>query len=91
MLNKLADATVIGNMSGMYVKGPLCKVKIGNLINSYCAFASMGWDFDPAEATVDLDNDLPHLLKVSFEAAVLADQSDKLLGSKSGQYFGQIY
>ena len=91
MLNKLADATVIGTMSGKYIKGPLCKLKIGNLINSYCAFSSMKWDFDPAEATMDIDEHLPHMLKVSFEAAVLADRNDKLLGSKSGDYFGSIY
>lgn len=91
MLNKLADATVIGTMSGKYVKGPLCKLKIGNLINSYCAFSSMKWDFDPAEATMDIDEHLPHMLKVSFDAAVLADRNDKLLGSKSGDYFGSIY
>ena len=91
MLNKLADATVIGTMSGKYIKGPLCKIRIGSLINSYVAFSSMKWDFDPAEATVDLDNELPHLLKVSFDGAVLADRNDKLLGSKSGQYFGEIY
>lgn len=93
MLNKLADATVIGNMSGRgkYISGPLCKIRIGSLINSYCAFSSMKWDFDPAEATTDLDNQLPHLLKVAFDGAVLADRSDRLLGSKSGQYFGEIY
>lgn len=91
MINKLADATVIGNMSGNYIKGPLCKLKIGNLINSYCAFSSLKWDYDPAEATTDIDAGLPHLLKVSFEAAVLADRNDKLLGSKSGDYFGSRY
>lgn len=91
MINKLADATVIGNMSGRYIQGPLCKLKIGNLINSYCAFSSLKWDYDPAEATTDLENGLPHLLKVSFEAAVLADRNDKLLGSKSGDYFGSKY
>tara|TARA_R110002073_G_scaffold204051_1_gene363879 strand:- start:691 stop:846 length:156 start_codon:yes stop_codon:yes gene_type:complete len=51
----------------------------------------MKWDFDPAEATMDIDEHLPHMLKVSFEAAVLADRNDKLLGSKSGDYFGSIY
>jgi len=91
MINKLADATVIGNMSGKYIKGPLCKLKIGKLINSYCAFSSLKWEYDPAEATTDIDAGLPHLLKVSFEAAVLADRNDKLLGSKSGDYFGSRY
>ena len=92
-LNLLAGMTVVGGFSGgsRYITGPLCKLKIGNLVDAYCAFSSMKWDFDPAESTFDIDEQMPHMLKVSFDAAVLADSDDKLLNGAKGNYFGKAY
>lgn len=93
-LNLLAGMTVVGGFASgaKYITGPLCKLKIGNLINAHCAFSSLKWEFDPAEATFDIDEQMPHLLKVSFEAAVLADRRDKLLnGAFDGDFFGKKY
>jgi|TARA_R100000081_G_scaffold83933_1_gene52226 hypothetical protein len=93
-LNALAGMTVVGGFASgaKYITGPLCKLKIGNLIDAHCAFSSLKWDFDPAEATFDIDEEMPHMLKVSLEAAVLADSDDKLLnGAGVGNYFGKKY
>tara|TARA_R110000751_G_scaffold87572_1_gene173510 strand:+ start:3859 stop:5847 length:1989 start_codon:yes stop_codon:yes gene_type:complete len=92
-LNLLAGMTVVGgfNNGAKYITGPLCKLKIGNLIDAYCAFSSLKWDFDPAEATFDIDEGMPHMLKVSLDATVLSDGDDKLLNGKNGNYFGKKY
>ena len=92
-LNLLAGMTVVGGFKpgANYITGPLCKLKIGNLIDAYCAFSSLKWDFDPAEATFDIDEGMPHMLKVSLDATVLADGDDKLLNGTNGNYFGKKY
>ena len=82
-------------LSGNYITGPIPKVQIGNLLNAYCAFSSVKWDFDPTEATFDIDEGLPHLLKVSFDGAVLGTYKDgqgaTLLNGTDGGYFGKSY
>ena len=88
-LEKIISATVVGsfNPGAVYLTAPLARLRIGGLINSYVAFSSVKWDFDPAEATFDIDRGLPHLLKVSFDCAVLSTSKDRLLNGAEGNYF----
>lgn len=92
-LEYLIGMTTIGSFSGgnPYLVGPLCKLRIGGMIDAHVAFSSIKWDFDPAEATMDLDKGLPHLLKVSFDGAVLSTNEGKLLDASSGGYFTKTY
>ncbi len=92
-LETLIGFTTIGAFSSdnPYLVGPLCKLHIGGLINAYVAFGSIKWDFDPAEATMDLDKGLPHLLKVGFDCAVLSTNEGKLLDAGKGGYFTKTY
>jgi hypothetical protein len=88
-LEKIISATVVGSFKpgAVYLTAPLAKLCIGGLINSYVAFSSVKWDFDPAEATFDIERGLPHLLKVSFDCAVLSTSKDRLLNGAEGNYF----
>ena len=92
-LEQLINGTVVGSFSGdaNYVSSPLVKIKVGNLIDSYCAVGTVKWDFDPGEATFDLDEQMPHMFKVSVDAAVLSTNNDKLLNGNDGNYFGKSY
>ena len=92
-LEALISATVVGTFAGNanFVSSPLVKIKVGGLINSYCAVGSVKWDFDPAEATFDIDKQMPHMFKVSVDAAVLGTNDDKLLNGADGNYFGKSY
>ena len=93
-LERIISSTVVGsfNSGDIYLTAPLARLRIGGLINSYVAFSSVKWDFDPAEATFDIDPEspargLPHLLKVSFDCAVLSTSKDQLLNGADGNYF----
>jgi hypothetical protein len=93
-LERIINATVVGsfNPGDNYLTGPLARLRIGGLINSYVAFSSVKWDFDPAEATFEIDPEspargLPHLLKVSFDCAVLSTSEGRLLNGAEGNYF----
>ena len=88
-LEKIISSTVVGsfNSGDVYLTAPLARLRIGGLINSYVAFSSVKWDFDPAEATFDIDQGLPHLLKVSFDCAVLSTSKGRLLNGADGNYF----
>ena len=92
-LEQLISATVVGSFSAgdLFVSSPLVKIKVGNLIDSYCAVSTVKWDFDPSEATFDLDEQMPHMFKVSVDAAVLGTREDKMLNGKDGNYFGKSY
>lgn len=92
-LERIINATVVGsfNPGDVYLTAPLARLRIGGLINSYVAFSSVKWDFDPTEATFDIDKGLPHLLKVSFDCAVLSTSllfgRGRLLNGAEGGYF----
>lgn len=92
-LEKVIGKTVVGSFEegSSYITGPIPKVQIGNLLNAYCAFSSVKWDFDPMETSFDIDEKMPHMLKVSFDAAVLGTNKDKLLNGTDGGYFGKSY
>ncbi len=90
-LESVINKTVVGSYTDNYLTGPIPKVQIGNLLNAYCAFSSVKWDFDPMEATFDIDQEMPHLLKVSFDAAVLSTNEGKLLDGAKGGYFGKSF
>ena len=88
-LERIINTTVVGsfNPGDNYLTGPLAKLRIGGLIDSFVAFSSIKWDFDPSEATFDIDRELPHLLKVSFDCAVLSTSNNRLLNAADGNYF----
>ena len=92
-LERVIGKTVVGSFTtgNSYITGPIPKVQIGNLLNAYCAFSSVKWDFDPMETSFDIDEGMPHMLKVSFDAAVLSTNKDKLLNGTEGNYFGKDF
>lgn len=92
-LEGVIGKTVVGSFeeNSSYITGPIPKVQIGNLLNAYCAFSSVKWDFDPMETSFDIDEEMPHMLKVSFDAAVLGTNQDKLLNGADGNYFGKDF
>jgi hypothetical protein len=87
-IQKAINITSIGTYSGNYIKGPLCKLTLGGFFkNVYVVFNSFKVDFDPAESTWDIDKGLPHLLKISMDAAVLGDAANKGLDAKSSIHY----
>lgn len=97
-LEELVNMCVVGKIfNDVYVKSPLVRVRIGGLINSWCAFSSVKWDFDPAETTWAADTmgskntQLPSLFKVQFDCAVLSRNDGKLLDAAKGGYFAKTW
>jgi hypothetical protein len=94
-LEALIGATVVGTFGAKdnFVSSPLVKIRVGGLINSYCAVSTVKWDFDPAEATFDIDPEvqMPHMFKITVDAAVLGTSEDKLLNGADGNYFTKSY
>lgn len=96
-LEQIISMCVVGRFvnGGEYIKAPLVKVRIGGLLNHYCAFGSVKWDFDPAEATFagenSPDEQLPSLLKIQFEGAVLANNQDNLFNAEESGWFAKTW
>lgn len=90
-MKKIQDAisiTSVAEFNGNYLKGPICKLTLGGFFKDvYCVFNSVKVDFDPAEATWDIDNGLPHLLKVSFDASMLGDANGNGFDAKTSKYY----
>jgi len=73
--------------NGNYLKGPLCRLTLGGFFTkSPCVFSSVKVDFDPTESTWDIDKGLPHLLKLSFDGAMLGTADGKGMSNT-----GKIY
>ena len=96
MMKKLEQVISMTSVAGFepgakYLTAPLCRLRIGGLIDAYVAFGSVKWEFDPAEASFDLDTQLPMMFKVSFDGAVLSTNKGKLLNAADGGYFKETY
>jgi hypothetical protein len=96
MMKKLEQVISMTSVAGFepgakYLTAPLCKLRVGGLIDAYVAFGSVKWEFDPAEASFDLDTELPMMFKVSFDGAVLSTNKGKLLNAADGGYFKETY
>ena len=90
-INRIIGMTQVGNFSNnsTYLEGPLCQLTLGNLfVKTYCIFNSVKIDFDPTETPFDIDEKLPQLVTISFDAAILASNNNELLNSSTNTYYG---
>ena len=45
-------------------------------------------DFDPTQTPMDIDEQLPQLVTLSFDATILAANNDELLNGATNRYYG---
>ena len=87
-IQKAINITSIASYNGNYLKGPLCKLTLGGFFkNVYVVFNSFKVDFDPSEASWDIDKGLPHLLSISMDAAILGDAANNNLDAKTSIHY----
>ncbi len=89
-LNKLTKIAAVGAPldGGLYIAGPLCKLTIGNwFTNTPVVFNSVKFDVQMADYSWDIDKEMPQLVDVSLDFAVLGDVSGKPLNAASNDYF----
>lgn len=88
-IEKVIGMTQIASFNGNYLQGPLCKLTLGKLfVNTNCVFNSLNIDFDPKETPMDIDEQLPQLVTLSFDVAILTANNDELLNASTNKYFG---
>lgn len=88
-LETLAKITSVGSPTGPgYVKGPLIKISVGKLFDKvYCACTSLKIDFNPAEFTWDLDQQLPMLADVSMDVSILTSNNAQMFNADTNTYY----
>lgn len=89
-LNKLTKIAAVGAPlnGGTYIAGPLCKLTVGNwFTNTPVVFNSVKFDVQMADYSWDIDKEMPQLVDVSLDFAVLGDASGKPLNATSNDYF----
>jgi hypothetical protein len=73
---------------GKYIVGPLCKITMGKwFTNTPCVFNSIKFDIQTAEYSWDIDKQMPHLVDVSLDFAILGDVTGKPMDSANNDYF----
>ena len=83
--------TQIASFNGNYLQGPLCKLTLGKLfVKTNCVFNSLKIDFDPKETPMDIDEQLPQLVTLSFDVSILTANNDQLLNASTNKYFGGL-
>ena len=90
-LNQTIATTSVASLggSGRYLQGPLCRLTLGNILyKTYCVFNSVNMDFDPTQTPMDIDEQLPQLVTLSFDATILAANNDELLNGATNRYYG---
>jgi hypothetical protein len=89
-LNRLVKMAAVGssNVDGKYIVGPLCKITMGKwFTNTPCVFNSIKFDIQTAEYSWDIDKQMPHLVDVSLDFAILGDITGKPMDSANNDYF----
>lgn len=89
-LSTLAKIAAVGGSldGGKYISGPLCKITVGNwFTNTPCVFNSVKYDIQMADYSWDIDEEVPQLVDVSVDFAILGDVSGKPLNSGTNKYF----
>jgi hypothetical protein len=89
-LNTLGKIAAVGGPlnGGKYIAGPLCKITVGNwFTNTPCVFNSVKYDIQTADYSWDIDEEVPQLVDVSVDFAILGDVSGKSLNSSTNRYF----
>ena len=88
-LNWAIGATIIPDMGADYATAPITRLTIGNmLVDTYCVVNSIKVDVDTAETPWDIDEELPHLIKVGFDISILLGNNGKTLDSKTSYFYG---
>ena len=90
-LNYMIGMTQVGRFGNgsTYIEGPLCQLTLGNMfVKTWCVFNSVKIDFDPKEVIFDIDEELPQLLNVSFDATILASNNNELFNGTTNFYYG---
>jgi len=89
-LNRLVKVAAVGSSGdgGKYIVGPLCKITMGKwFTNTPCIFNSIKFDIQTAEYSWDIDKQMPHLVDVSLDFAILGDVTGKPMDSANNDYF----
>jgi hypothetical protein len=89
-LNRLVKMAAVGSSSdgGKYIVGPLCKITMGKwFTNTPCVFNSIKFDIQTAEYSWDIDKQMPHLVDVSLDFAILGDVTGRPMDSANNDYF----
>ena len=88
-LETLAKITSVGSPTGPgYVKGPLIKLSVGKLFDKvYCACTSLKIDFNPAEFTWDIAQQLPMLADVSMDVSILTSNNAQMFNADTNRYY----
>lgn len=90
-LNYVIGMTQMGRFGNgsNYIEGPLCQLTLGNMfVKTWCVFNSVNIDFDPKEVVFDIDEELPQLLNISFDATILAANNNELFNGSTNFYYG---
>ena len=90
-LNQTIATTSVASLggSGSYLRGPLCRLTLGNILyKTWCVFNSVKMDFDPTQTPMDIDEQLPQLVTLSFDATILAANNNELLNGATNRYYG---
>ena len=92
-LNNFTKIAAIGRLgsTNKYVTGPVCSITLGRWFkNTPCVFNSIKFDIQMADYSWDIDRQVPHLIDVSLDLAILGDISGKPLNAATNNYFDYI-
>lgn len=88
-LASLANIVAIGKSGGNYLIGPVAAITVGRWFrNTPCAVSSLKFDTQPAEYSWDIDTQMPHIIDVSMDMAILGDNTGAPLKSPGSKIFG---
>ena len=90
-LIKIAGVGKATSANDTYITGPLCQITVGNWFNKTpCIFNSIKYDVQMADYSWDISQEMPHLVDVSLDFALLGDRSGNPLNATSNDYFNYI-
>lgn len=92
-LNNFTKIAAVGRLgsTNKYVTGPVCSITLGRWFkNTPCVFNSIKFDIQMADYSWDIDRQVPHLIDVSLDLAILGDISGKPLNAATNNYFDYI-
>ncbi len=92
-LNRLIKVAGVGSASSddLYIRGPFCRITIGRWFrDTPVVFNSIKYDIQTADYSWEIDPaiQMPHLVDVSLDFAVLGDINGKPLNASSNDYLG---
>ena len=89
-LNNLTKIAAVGRGSGNtnYIIAPFCAITVGKWFNNTpCVFNSIKYDVQMADYSWDLDKQVPQIVDVSLDFALLGDVNGTPLNANANNYF----